>query len=78
MYNPDIFNRPGANILTDSPEIEATPERKAFLDQVVNDIHEKAGYGVTRMGDRLFIRTSENQIELVILEVQLLRDYPPH
>lgn len=75
MYNSDIFNAKGADILTDSPEISASPDRQAFLDQVVNDIHDKAGYGVTRVGDRLHIRTSENQIELVILEVKLQRDF---
>jgi len=73
MYNFDIFNRPGADILTDSPEIEASPDRQEFLNEVVGHIATK--YGVTRTGDRLYIRTAENQIELVILEVSLARDF---
>ena len=71
MYNPDIFI--GASILKDSPEIEASPDRQKFLNEVVDHIANK--YGVTRTGDRLYVRTSEHQIEFLVLEVKLKRDY---
>lgn len=72
MYNPDILGN-------DSPEIAVSPDRKEKLDKLVEDIH-KAGYGVTRVGDRVTIRNqtvrgSYYEVQFVVLEVKLQRDF---
>lgn len=74
MFNPDI------GPWEESPEIKFSPDRKEKLDKLVVNLHEKAGYGVTRIGDRLTIRNSDGrgkyyEIQLVVLEVKLSRDF---
>lgn len=79
MYNPDVFNAKDATILTDSPEIAVSPDRKKRLDDLCHLIHDELGYGVTRVGDRITIRKYDEsdkmfQICLLVLEVELDRD----
>jgi hypothetical protein len=73
MYNPDIGHS------KESPEIAISPDRKEVLDQFTLELHNKLGYGVTRVGDRLTIRGDRKgksfDVEMVILEVKLKRDW---
>lgn len=74
MFNPDLINH------GDSPEIKASPDRKEKLDKLCENLHTKAGYGVSRIGDRLTVRSGDGkgnyyEIQLVVLEVKLKRDF---
>lgn len=74
MFNPDLIN------CGDSPEIKASPDRKEKLDKLCENLHTKAGYGVSRIGDRLTVRSVDGkvnyyEIELVVLNVKLKRDF---
>ncbi len=76
MFNPDI----GYGFNNESPEIKVSPDRKEKLDRLCEKLHTKAGYGVTRIGDRLTIREHDSsgkyyEIQLVVLEVKLKRDF---
>jgi hypothetical protein len=68
MYNPDLNQ-------SDGTDISISPDRKEHIVKLVNNLHDKLGYGVTRIGDRLTIRRDDYDIELVILSVNLARDY---
>ena len=79
MYNPDVLINSETFEHVDSPEISASPDRQEKLNLFCNLISEKLGWGVTRRGDRITVRSYDDSnklfdIHMTVLEVGLDRD----
>ena len=68
-YDPDVRNQQD---ILEAKNVFWSPDRQAAYDAIYNHLIKK--FGVTVVGDRLTIRTSEWQAQFVLLEVELPRD----
>lgn len=69
-YDPD--KQRFLNIL-EAQETFVEPDRQAVYKKIVDALSD-SGFGVTMIGDRLYVRESNWQASFVLLEIELDRD----